>query len=163
MNCIKIVIQSISSFFIKYEQLSSEEVASKGWWELERPRDQQNRAERGPPQAYAYLVYQQVPTEQYQGGSSHTFSEKSVRMGASLKSLSANTHSMGNKQYELELCAQLQGCDLVGISEPWWDSSHDWKAAVDGYRDFKKDRPGWRGAGESCFMQESSGNAWSSA
>lgn len=30
---------------------------------------------------------------------------------------------MGNRHEELELCVQLQGYDLVGITETWWDGS----------------------------------------
>ena len=33
---------------------------------------------------------------------------------------------MGNKQEELEVCACLQGCDLIGIMEMWWDGLYDW-------------------------------------
>ena len=49
---------------------------------------------------------------------------------------------MGNKQEELEACIRLQGNDLIGITEIWWDSSQDWSAAMDRYRRrlFKKDR-----------------------
>jgi len=32
-------------------------------------------------------------------------------------SMQTNTHSMGNKQEELETCARLQGYDLIGITE----------------------------------------------
>ncbi|GAB0190630.1 hypothetical protein GRJ2_001528300 [Grus japonensis] len=30
---------------------------------------------------------------------------------------------MGNKQGELETCARLQGYDLIGITETWWDGN----------------------------------------
>jgi len=47
---------------------------------------------------------------------------------------------MGHKYNELEVCMQLQGCDLAGIMEMWWDGSHDWSAAMKRYRLFRKDR-----------------------
>ena len=43
----------------------------------------------------------------------------------------ANTHSMGNKQEELEAIVQQADYDLVAIMETWWDHSHDWRAAMD--------------------------------
>lgn len=50
---------------------------------------------------------------------------------------------MENKQEVLEVCMQLQGCNLIGFTETWWDSSHDQSAAMDGYRIFRKDRTVW--------------------
>ena len=49
---------------------------------------------------------------------------------------------MGNKHKEPEMCVQLQGYDLVGITETWRDGSHDWSVAMEGYRLFRKDRLG---------------------
>lgn len=43
--------------------------------------------------------------------------------GAHLKCLYTNAHGMGNRQEESEVCVQLQGYDLTGITETWWDSS----------------------------------------
>lgn len=58
---------------------------------------------------------------------------------------------MGNKQEEVEFCVQLQGYELIGVMERWWDSSYDWSAAVDGYRLFRKE--GQEGEkGELPFM-----------
>jgi len=39
---------------------------------------------------------------------------------------------MGNKQEELEICTCLQGYDLIGITEIWWDGSYDWSAGMEG-------------------------------
>lgn len=50
--------------------------------------------------------------------------------------------SMRYKWEELEICVQLRGCDIVGITEMCWDGSHDWYVAKKGYRLFRKDRPG---------------------
>ncbi|XP_050769877.1 LOW QUALITY PROTEIN: adenosine 5'-monophosphoramidase HINT1-like [Gymnogyps californianus] len=40
---------------------------------------------------------------------------------------------MGNKREESEMRVQLQGYDLVGITETWWDGSRDWSVAMEGY------------------------------
>lgn len=39
----------------------------------------------------------------------------------------------------------LQSPNHTGITEAWWYSSHKWSAAIDAYRFFRKDRPGWQG------------------
>ena len=43
-----------------------------------------------------------------------------------------------NENDALEFCVQLQGKDLVGITETWWDGSHDWSVAMERYRLFRK-------------------------
>lgn len=49
-----------------------------------------------------------------------------LHWGPSLNtSMHANACSMWNKQEELEPCAHLQGCNLIGIKETWWDGSYD--------------------------------------
>ncbi|PKU47117.1 rna-directed dna polymerase from mobile element jockey- hypothetical protein [Limosa lapponica baueri] len=53
-----------------------------------------------------------------------------------------NTHSMGNKQEEQEICVQSQGHDIIAIAEMWWNSSYDWNAGMDGCVLFRKDIPG---------------------
>ena len=45
---------------------------------------------------------------------------------------------MGNKQEEATML--LESYDLVAITEIWWDESHDWSAAINGYRLFRRDR-----------------------
>jgi len=47
---------------------------------------------------------------------------------------------MGNKREELETCSWLQGYDLFGIMEIWWDGSYDWSVGMEGYRLSRKDR-----------------------
>ncbi|GAB0208750.1 hypothetical protein GRJ2_003340700 [Grus japonensis] len=71
-----------------------------------------------------------------------TPANKSASSGAQLKCLYANARSMGNKEEELETCVCLQGYDLIGITEMWWDSSYDWSVGMEGYRLFRKDRQG---------------------
>jgi len=60
---------------------------------------------------------------------------------AQLKCIYTNARSMGDKQEELEAIVQPDGYDLIAITETWWGSSYDWRAVVDGYRLFRKDRP----------------------
>ncbi|PKU32130.1 dtw domain-containing protein 2 [Limosa lapponica baueri] len=61
---------------------------------------------------------------------------------------------MGNKQEELEMCACLQGYDLFGITEMWWDGSYDWNVGMEGYRLFRKDRLGRRGGGVALYVKD---------
>ena len=46
------------------------------------------------------------------------------------------------------------GNDLVAITETWWDHSHDWSAAMDGYKLFRKDRQGRMGGGVTLYVKE---------
>ncbi|KAJ7425137.1 mitochondrial fission process protein 1 [Willisornis vidua] len=66
-----------------------------------------------------------------------------------------NTHTMGNKQEELEAIVQQESCDVVAITETWWDDSHNWSAAMGGYKLFRKDRQGRRGRGVALYVRES--------
>ena len=59
---------------------------------------------------------------------------------AQLKCFHTNAHSMGNNLEELEATVLLESYDLVAITETWWDESHDWSVAIDGYRLFRRDR-----------------------
>ncbi|GAB0207584.1 hypothetical protein GRJ2_003224100 [Grus japonensis] len=61
---------------------------------------------------------------------------------------------MGNKQEELETCVSLQGYDLIGITETWWDSSYDWSVGMEGYRLFRKDRQGRQGGGIALYVND---------
>jgi len=38
--------------------------------------------------------------------------------------------------------AHLQGYDLTGITETWWDGSYDWSVGMEESRLFKKDSQG---------------------
>ncbi|GAB0210230.1 hypothetical protein GRJ2_003488800 [Grus japonensis] len=59
-----------------------------------------------------------------------------------------------NKQEELEICAHLQGYDLIGITETWWDGSYDWSVGMEGYRLFRKDRQGRRGGDVDLYVND---------
>ncbi|GAB0179537.1 T-cell activation Rho GTPase-activating protein-like [Grus japonensis] len=73
---------------------------------------------------------------------------------AKLKCIYTNTCSMGKKQQELEAIVQLENYDIVAITETWWDDSHNWAAAVDGYKLFRRDRQGRRGGGVALYVKE---------
>jgi len=60
---------------------------------------------------------------------------------------------MGNKQEELEAIVQQDTYDLFTITETWWDDSHDWSAAVDGYKLFRRDRRGKRAIGAALYIR----------
>ncbi|KAJ7428093.1 mitochondrial fission process protein 1 [Pitangus sulphuratus] len=66
-----------------------------------------------------------------------------------------NARSMGNKQEEQEAIMQQESYDVVAITETWWDDSHDWSAAMDGYKLFRRDRQGRRGGGVALYVGES--------
>ncbi|GAB0181349.1 hypothetical protein GRJ2_000600200 [Grus japonensis] len=45
------------------------------------------------------------------------------------------------------MCSCLQGYDLIGITEMWWNSSYDWSVGMEGYRLFMMDKQGTQGGG----------------
>ncbi|GAB0204485.1 hypothetical protein GRJ2_002914100 [Grus japonensis] len=59
-----------------------------------------------------------------------------------------------NKQEELETCTCLQGYDLIGITETWWDGSYGWSVGMEGYRLFRKDRQGRQGGGVTLYVND---------
>jgi len=77
-----------------------------------------------------------------------------VRSTAQLKCIYTNARSMGNKQEELEAITQQESYDLVAITETWWDDCHDWSAAMDGYKLFRRDRWGKRGGGVGLYVRD---------
>ena len=48
----------------------------------------------------------------------------------------------------------LESYNLVAITEIWWDKSHDWSVAIDGYRLFRRDRRGRRGGGVALYVKK---------
>lgn len=77
-----------------------------------------------------------------------------VRPMAQLKCIYSNVHSMGCKQEEPEAIVQQENYDLVDTTETWWDHSHDWSAALGGYRLFRRDRQRRRAGGMSLCVKE---------
>ncbi|RMC04913.1 hypothetical protein DUI87_18088 [Hirundo rustica rustica] len=49
---------------------------------------------------------------------------------------------------------QQQSCDVVAITETWWDESRGWSTALDGYKLFRRDRKGRRGGGVALYIKE---------
>ncbi|RMC08902.1 hypothetical protein DUI87_13896 [Hirundo rustica rustica] len=43
--------------------------------------------------------------------------------------------------------------DIVAITEMWWDDSHSWSTALDGYKLFRRDRKGRRGGGVALYIR----------
>lgn len=62
----------------------------------------------------------------------------------------------GNKQEELQLCAQFESYDVIGIAESWWESTGGWKTTMDGYKFFWKDRKWRRGSAVVRYVKEKS-------
>jgi len=79
---------------------------------------------------------------------------KVTRPTAQVKFLYTNASSMGNKQEELEAIMLLESYDPIAITETWWDESHDWNVALDGYRLFRRDRQGKRGGGFALHIKK---------
>ncbi|KAK4823680.1 hypothetical protein QYF61_005651 [Mycteria americana] len=82
-------------------------------------------------------------------------SMKETRTTAQLKCLYTNARSMGNKQKKLEAIVHQENYDMVAITETWWDNSHNWSVAMDGYKLFRRDRRGRRGGGVALYIRES--------
>jgi len=76
-----------------------------------------------------------------------------VKPTGQLKCICTIACSMTNKQEELEATVQQDSYDLDGITEIWWDDSHDWGAATDGYKPFRRDRRGNRGGVVLCVRE----------
>ena len=61
---------------------------------------------------------------------------------------------MSNNQGELEAMMQHENYDIAAITDTWWDASHDWSAATDGCKLFRRDRQGRRGGGVALYVRE---------
>ncbi|RMC17993.1 hypothetical protein DUI87_04869 [Hirundo rustica rustica] len=49
---------------------------------------------------------------------------------------------------------QQHSYDVVAITETWWDESHSWSTALDGYKLFRRDRRGRRGGGVALYIKK---------
>ncbi|KAJ7424185.1 hypothetical protein BTVI_07574 [Pitangus sulphuratus] len=78
-----------------------------------------------------------------------------VKPAAQLKCMYTNARRMGNKQEEPEAIVQQESYDIVVVTETWWDDSHDWSTAMDGYKLFRRDRQGRRGGRVALYVRES--------
>ncbi|KAK4816911.1 LOW QUALITY PROTEIN: hypothetical protein QYF61_024921 [Mycteria americana] len=81
-------------------------------------------------------------------------SMKETRVTAQLKCLYTKARSTGNKQEDLEAIVHQENYDMVAITETWWDDLHNWSAAMDGYKLFRRDRRGRRGGGVALYIRE---------
>ena len=81
--------------------------------------------------------------------------KKVTLLTAQMKCLYMNAHNVGNKEGGLEATMLLESCDLIVITETWWDKSCDYVVATDGYRVFRRDREGWRGRGIALYIKKS--------
>lgn len=57
---------------------------------------------------------------------------------AQLKCIYTNACSMGNEQEELEAIVKQENYGIVAITETWWSDLHNWSAAMDGYKLFRR-------------------------
>ncbi|CAM5117140.1 unnamed protein product [Natator depressus] len=80
--------------------------------------------------------------------------ENEGRSAGSLNCLYTNAQSLGNKQGELEVLVMSGNYDMIGITETWWDNSHDWSTVMDGYKLFRKDTQGRKGGGVALYVRE---------
>ncbi|KAK4827898.1 LOW QUALITY PROTEIN: hypothetical protein QYF61_022321 [Mycteria americana] len=60
----------------------------------------------------------------------------------------------GQQTGELEAIVQQENYDIFAITETWWGDSHNWSAAMDGYKLFRRDRQGRRGGGVALYVRE---------
>jgi len=49
---------------------------------------------------------------------------------------------------------QQENYDIVAIMETWWDYSHNWSAAMDGYKLFRRDRQRRKNTGVTLYVRE---------
>lgn len=70
-----------------------------------------------------------------------------------LKYTYTNACSLENNQEELELCAQIESYDIVGVSETRWDHSLDWTIVMAGCGLFCKDMRARTGGGDTLTQE----------
>ncbi|KAK4825626.1 hypothetical protein QYF61_001306 [Mycteria americana] len=110
-----------------------------------------NRVELGDTEAVG--AQRETPVKQVKAHKGCS-SMKETRTTAQLKCLYTNAGSMGIKQEELEAIVHQENYDIVSITETWWDDSHNWSVAMDGYKLFRRDRQGRRGGGVALYVRE---------
>ncbi|MEE6510625.1 hypothetical protein FKM82_030646 [Ascaphus truei] len=65
----------------------------------------------------------------------------------------ANARSLTDKMGELELIGAREQYDIIGITETWWDETHDWTVNLEDYSLFRKDRTNRRGGGVCLYVK----------
>ncbi|XP_056395052.1 uncharacterized protein LOC130290887 [Hyla sarda] len=66
-----------------------------------------------------------------------------------------NARSLANKMGELEALILEEHIDIVGVTETWLDSSHDWAVNLQGFTLFRKDRMNRKGGGVCLYVRSS--------
>ena len=61
---------------------------------------------------------------------------------------------MGNKQEKLHVCMCLQGYDVIGITETWWDGSHNRNVGIGRHKLFRKERQGKMGESVALYIND---------
>lgn len=82
-----------------------------------------------------------------------SISELGLRAIPQMKCICINAHSMGKKQ-ELKVIVRHENCDMVTITEMWYDHSCNWSAAMEGYKLFRRGRQGRIGIGVALYVRE---------
>uniref|UniRef100_A0A670IXP3 Reverse transcriptase domain-containing protein n=1 Tax=Podarcis muralis TaxID=64176 RepID=A0A670IXP3_PODMU len=88
------------------------------------------------------------------GGRRKSLNKRHGGMINGLQCLYTNAQSMGNKQDELELLVQQTKYDIIGITETWWDKSHDCNVIMEGYNLFQRNRPDKKGGGVALYVRD---------
>lgn len=76
------------------------------------------------------------------------------KLNHKLKCFYTNAHSMGNKKEELEILTQENKYDVIGITETWWDETHEWNTKLRGYNLFLRNRLNKKGGGVALYVRE---------
>lgn len=71
-----------------------------------------------------------------------SLSSPTASSGTELKYLYGDVLAWGINKNCLGLCAFLQGCDLIGITEMCWNGANDWSFQRERYRLFRKSKKG---------------------
>ncbi|XP_063797776.1 mucin-2-like [Pseudophryne corroboree] len=78
----------------------------------------------------------------------------SARRNTYLNYIYVNARSLTAKKGELEILATSIQYDIIGITETWWDESHDWSIYMEGYKLFRRDRSNKRGGGVCLYLKQ---------
>lgn len=81
-----------------------------------------------------------------------SISELGLRAIPQMKCICINAHSMGKKQ-ELKAIVRQENCDMVTITEMWYDYSCNWSAAMEGYKLFRRESLGRSGSGVALYIK----------